>query len=104
MKEEFKWKIIIQRNVRGNLRRSIEQMITRCFDQGEDADSQNKTMWPKRTGHSNAIRLAIPGVDQMRYTAEETYSAANRIRRQTELRQIAGWSDCQLTADTLRLQ
>jgi len=40
----------------------------------------------------------------MRYTAEETYSAANRIRRQTELRQIAGWSDCQLTADTLRLQ
>ena len=58
----------------------------------------------RKTGHSNAIRLAIPRVDQMRYTAEETYSAANRIRRQTELRQIAGWSDCQLTADTLRLQ
>ena len=40
----------------------------------------------------------------MRYTAGETYSAANKIRRQTELRQIAGWSDCQLTADTLRLR
>jgi len=40
----------------------------------------------------------------MRYTADETWSAANRSRRQTELRQIAGWSDCQLTADTLRLQ
>ena len=31
----------------------------------------------------------------MRYTADETWSAANRSRRQTELRQIAGWSDCQ---------
>lgn len=40
----------------------------------------------------------------MRYTADETWSAVNRSRRQTELRQIAGWSDCQLTADTLRLQ
>ena len=40
----------------------------------------------------------------MRYTADETWSAANRSRRQTELRQIAGWSDCQLTADALRLQ
>jgi len=65
---------------------------------------KRKTMWPKDLDHSNAIRMAIPGVDQMRYTAEETYSAANRIRRQTELRQTAGWSDCQLTADTLRLQ
>ncbi len=31
----------------------------------------------------------------MRYTADETWSAVNRSRRQTELRQIAGWSDCQ---------
>ena len=79
-------------------------MITWCFGQGEDADSQNKNNVTIRTGHSKALRLAIPGVDQMRYTADETWSAANRIRRQTELRQIAGWSDCQLTADTLRLQ
>ena len=79
-------------------------MTTRGFDQSEDADSQNKTMWSKETGRSKALRLAIPGVDQMRYTAEETYSAANKNRRRTELRQIAGWSDCQLTADTLRLQ
>ena len=79
-------------------------MIARCFDQGVDADSQNKINVTIRTGHSKALRLAIPGVDQMRYTAEETYSAANKNRRQTELRQIVGWSDCQLTADTLRLQ
>jgi len=79
-------------------------MTTRGFDQSEDADSQNKTMWSKEIGRSKALRLAIPGVDQMRYTADETWSAANRSRRQTELRQIAGWSDCQLTADTLRLQ
>ena len=83
---------------------SIEQMTTRGFDQSEDADSQNKTMWSKEIGHSKALRLAIPGVDQMRYTADETWSAANRSRRQTELRQAADWSDCQLTADTLRLQ
>ena len=38
---------------------SIEQMITRSFDQGEKADGQNKTMWPKGTGHSNAIRAAV---------------------------------------------
>ena len=79
-------------------------MITRCFDQGEDADSQNKNNVTIRTGHSKALRLAIPGADQMRYTADETWSAANRSRRQTELRQIVRWSDCQLTADTLRLQ
>ena len=40
-------------------KRSIDQMITRSFDQGEKADSQNKTMWPKGTGHSNAIRAAV---------------------------------------------
>ena len=79
-------------------------MTTQGFDQSEDADSQNKTMWSKETGRSKALRLAIPGVDQMRYTADETWSAANRSRRQTELRQTADWSDCQLTADTLRLQ
>ena len=78
-------------------------MITRVLTKASGY-GQNKTMWPKRTGHSNAIRLAIPGVDQMRYTADETWSAANKNRRQTELRQTAGWSDCQLTADTLRLQ
>ena len=79
-------------------------MITRGFDQGEDADSQNGNNGTEITGHRKALRLAIPRVDQMRYTADETWSAANRSRRQTELRQIAGWSDCQLTADTLRLQ
>ena len=40
-------------------KRSIDQMITRSFDQGEKADGQNKTMWPKGTGHSNAIRAAV---------------------------------------------
>ena len=40
-------------------KRSIDQMITRSFDQGEKAESQNKTMWPKGTGHSNAIRAAV---------------------------------------------
>ena len=40
-------------------KQSIDQMITRSFDQGEKADSQNKTMWPKGTGHSNAIRAAV---------------------------------------------
>ena len=36
-----------------------EQKVTRSFDQGENADGQNKTMWPKGTGHSNAIRAAV---------------------------------------------
>ena len=40
-------------------KRSIDQMITRSFDQGEKAENQNKTMWPKGTGHSNAIRAAV---------------------------------------------
>ena len=40
-------------------KRSIDQMITRSFDQGKKAESQNKTMWPKGTGHSNAIRAAV---------------------------------------------
>lgn len=40
-------------------KRSIDQMITRSFDQGEKAKSQNKTMWPKGTGHRNAIRAAV---------------------------------------------
>ena len=40
-------------------KRSIDQMITRSFDQGEKADGQNKTMWPKGTGHRNAIRAAV---------------------------------------------
>ena len=40
-------------------KRSIDQMITRSFDQGEKADGQNKTMWPKGTGYSNAIRTAV---------------------------------------------
>ena len=40
-------------------KRSIDQMITRSFDQGEKTDGQNKTMWPKGTGHRNAIRAAV---------------------------------------------
>lgn len=40
-------------------KRSIDQMITRSFDQGKKADGQNKTMWPKGTGHRNAIRAAV---------------------------------------------
>ena len=40
-------------------KRSIDQMIARSFDQGEKADGQNKTMWPKGIGHSNAIRAAV---------------------------------------------
>ena len=40
-------------------KRSIDQMITRSFDQGKKADGQNKTMWPKGTGYSNAIRAAV---------------------------------------------
>ena len=40
-------------------KRSIDQMITRSFDQCEKADGQNKTMWPKGTGHRNAIRAAV---------------------------------------------
>ena len=62
-------------------------MITRSFDQGEKADSQNKTMWPKGTGHCNAIRLAIPGVDQMRYTAD-SQTAVNEYGRLIEPLQI----------------
>ena len=97
-------KTIGKGNVKGNPRIKHWANDYPGFDQSKDADSHNKTMWPKRTGHSNAIRLAIPEMDQVRYTADETWSAANKNRRQTELRQIAGWSDCQLTADTLRLQ
>ena len=97
-------KTIGKGNVKGNPRIKHWANDYPGFDQSKDADSQNKTMWPKRTGHSNAIRLTIPGMDQVRYTADETWSAANKNRRQTELRQIAGWSDCQLTADALRLQ
>ena len=68
-------------------KRSIDQMITQSFDQGEKADSQNKTMWPKGTGHCNAIRLAIPGVDQMRYTAD-SHTAVNEYGRLIEPLQI----------------
>ena len=40
-------------------KRSIDQMITRSFVQGENADGQSKTMWLKGTGHSNEIRAAV---------------------------------------------
>ena len=40
-------------------KRSIDQMIARSFDQGKKSDGQNKTMWPKGIGHSNAIRAAV---------------------------------------------
>ena len=75
-------------------KRSIDQMITRSFDQGEKADGQNKTMWPKVTGHSNAIRAAvqrcwrwcdIQQAPELLWTKMGGRQSRNRSR----------WSDCQ---------
>ena len=84
-------------------KRSIDQMITRSFDQDENANGQNKTMWPKGTGHRNAIRAAVQlcwrwcDIQQSpRLLWTKMGGWQNRYRSR--------WSDCQLTADALRLQ
>ena len=60
MKEEFKWrKHVCKRNVKGSPKTKHWSDDCPGFDQGEKADGQNKTMWPKGTGHSNAIRAAV---------------------------------------------
>ena len=76
-------------------KQSIDQMITRSFDQGENADGQNKTMWPKGTGHSNAIRAAV-----QRCWRWCDIQQKNPILLRTKIggwqsRYRSRWSDCQ---------
>ena len=60
MKEEFKWrKHVCKRNVKGSPKTKHLSNDYPEFVQGEMADGQSKTMWPKGTGHSNAIRAAV---------------------------------------------
>ena len=63
MKEEFKW----------NTMRS----------------GNEKTKWPKGTGHRNAIRAAVHGVGDGAIYSRESQTAVNKNGRQTEPLQIA---------------
>ena len=84
-------------------KRSIDQMITRSFVQGEMADGQNKTMWPKGIGHSKAIRAAV----QLCWRWCDIQQTPELLWRKMggwQSRYRSRWSDCQLTADALRLQ
>ena len=83
---------------------SIEQMITRCFDQGEDADSQNKNNVSQNClvhRRDSYARQSVPETIRetaVPRTAECEKGAADRADYRSR------WSDCQLTADALRLQ
>ena len=69
-------------------------MITRSFDQGEDADSQNKTMWLKGIGHSNAIRAAV----QLRWRWCDIQQSPRLLWTKMgggQSRNRSRWSDCQ---------
>ena len=79
-------------------------MITRGFDQSEVADSQNENNVSQNClvhRRDSYARQSVP--ETIRETAVPRAAECEK-GRQTELRQIAVWSDCQLTADTLRLQ
>ena len=72
-------------------------MITQCFDQGEDADSQNclvhrRDSYARQSVPETIRETAVPR------TAECEKGAADRADYRSR------WSDCQLTADALRLQ
>ena len=79
-------------------------MITRCFDQGEDADSQNKNNVSQNClvhRRDSYARQSVPETIRetaVPRTAECEKGAADRADYRSR------WSDCQLTADALRLQ
>ena len=64
-------------------------MITRCFDQDADADSQNKNNMAKETGHSKALRAAVHAVGDGAIYSRESQAAVNeKSGRLTEPLQI----------------
>ena len=79
-------------------------MITRCFDQGVDADSQNKNNVSQNClvhRRDSYARQSVPETIRetaVPRTAECEKGAADRADYRSR------WSDCQLTADALRLQ
>ena len=79
-------------------------MITQCFDQGEDADSQNKNNVSQNClvhRRDSYARQSVPETIRetaVPRTAECEKGAADRADYRSR------WSDCQLTADALRLQ
>ena len=79
-------------------------MITRCFDQGEDADSQNKNNVSQNClvhRRDSYARQSVPETIRetaVPRTAECEKGAADRADYRSR------WSDCQLTADARRLQ
>ena len=75
-------------------KRSIDQMITRSFDQGKKAESQNKTMWSKGIGHSKAIRAAV----QLCWRWCDIQQTPELLWRKMggwQSRPRSRWSDCQ---------
>ena len=78
-------------------------MITRCFDQGEDATVKTKQCGPKLFGSQARFVCEAKCAgnhtrDSRALTVECEKGAADRADYRSR------WSDCQLTADTLRLQ
>ena len=79
-------------------------MITQCFDQGEDADSQNENNVNQNClvhRRDSYARQSVPETIRetaVPRTAECEKGAADRADYRSR------WSDCQLTADALRLQ
>ena len=79
-------------------------MITRCFDQGEDADSQNENNVSQNClvhRRDSYARQSVPETIRetaVPRTAECEKGAADRADYRSR------WSNCQLTADALRLQ
>ena len=79
-------------------------MIARCFDQGVDADSQNKNNVSQNClvhSRNSYARQSVPETIRetaVPRTAECEKGAADRADYRSR------WSDCQLTADALRLQ
>ena len=79
-------------------------MITQCFDQGEDADSQKENNVSQNClvhRRDSYARQSVPETIReaaVPRTAECEKGAADRADYRLR------WSDCQLTADTLRLQ
>ena len=79
-------------------------MITRCFAQGEDADSQNENNVSQNClvhRRDSYARQSVPETIRetaVPRTAECEKGAADRADYRSR------WSDCQLTADARRLQ
>ena len=102
MKEKFKWKTMetgkceVIRERRNVLR--ITGVLTKA-----SGYCQNKTVWPKGTGHRNAIRTEGRYFPVIVWSTAESRTTVGKARAADRAVLTMYLADCQLTADALRL-